>query len=80
MEGQPEATGVLDTTGKCCPMPIVELNHAMKELALGGVLMVIATDPGTRTDIPAWCNRTGNQLLATTERDGIYRYRVKRAR
>lgn len=52
----------------------------MKERALGGVLKVIATDPGTRTDVSSWCKRTGKQLLIVTERDEVYRYRVKRAR
>jgi TusA-related sulfurtransferase len=39
--GQPEATSVLDTAGKCGPISIVKLNYAMKELALGGVLKAI---------------------------------------
>ncbi len=80
MDGQLEATSMLDTAGKYSPIPIVKLNYAMKKLALGGVLEVIATDSGTRTDVSAWCNRTGNQLLVVAERDGVYRYRVKRAR
>ncbi len=68
----------LDTSGKCCPMPIVELNRAIRDLDPGGVLEVLATDPGTRTDIPAWCERTGNPLLEATRTGTGYRYLVRR--
>ncbi len=67
---------LLDVTGKCCPMPIVELNRAMKELASGQVLEVVATDPGTRTDIPSWCERNGAELVEMAEEEGRYRYRL----
>lgn len=72
-------TAVLDTSGKCCPMPIVELNKTMKGLAAGDVLEVVATDIGTRTDIPSWCKRTGNTLLATQDGDKLMRYYVRKA-
>ncbi len=68
----------LDTSGKCCPMPIVELNRAMNRLAPGEVLEVLATDPGTCTDIPAWCERTGNELLASERADSRFRYLLRK--
>ncbi|HID48570.1 MAG TPA: sulfurtransferase TusA family protein [Chromatiales bacterium] len=71
-------TRSLDTSGKCCPMPIVELNKTMGRLAPGDVLEVLATDPGTRTDIPSWCERTGNELLRSESRDSGYRYLVRK--
>jgi len=71
-------TRSLDTSGKCCPMPIVELNKAMGKLSAGDVLEVIATDPGTRTDIPSWCERTGNRLLASEEAGNGFRYLVEK--
>lgn len=70
----------LDTSGKCCPMPMVETNKAMKNMAVGEVLEVIATDVGTRTDIPSWCERTGQTLLAMSEADGVLRYHVRKER
>ncbi len=68
----------LDTSGKCCPMPIVELNRAMNRLAAGEVLEVLATDPGTCTDIPSWCARTGNELLISEQQDRRYRFLVRK--
>ena len=73
-------TTTLDTSGKCCPMPMVETNKAIKGLAVGDVLEIIATDVGTRKDIPSWCERTGQTLLSMTEKDGVINYQVRKDR
>lgn len=71
-------TTTLDTSGKCCPMPMVETNKAIKSLTAGDVLEIVATDVGTRKDIPSWCERTGNTLLSMTEQDKVLRYYVRK--
>lgn len=75
-----EITKSLDTSGKCCPMPIVETNKAIKCLRTGEVLEVVATDPGTQNDIPSWCDRTGNELLSSLEESNIFKYYVKKSK
>lgn len=72
-------TRTLDTSGKCCPMPMIETNMAIKALVSGDVLEIIATDPGTRNDIPSWCRRTGNTLLDSQEDGKVYRYYVSKS-
>jgi len=79
MSDQIKVDKVLDTSGKCCPMPMVETNKTLKKLAEGDVLQIIATDPGTQVDIPSWCERTGNQLLASNEQENLFTYYVKKA-
>ncbi len=66
----------LDTSGKCCPMPMVETNQAIKGMKAGEVLEIIATDPATKMDIPSWCQRTGNTLIEHHEDGGTLRYYV----
>jgi tRNA 2-thiouridine synthesizing protein A len=73
-----KANSKLDTSGKCCPMPIVETNVAMKKINSGDILEIIATDPGTLTDIPSWCERTGHTLLESGESDGVMQFYVKK--
>lgn len=73
-------TSTLDTSGKCCPMPIVETGKAMKGLAPGEILEIIATDKGTQKDIPSWCERTGQTLLSMTEENGVFHYHVRKNR
>ena len=53
----------LDARGLLCPMPIVKTAKAMKELAPGQVLKLVATDRGSLADIPAWATTTGNELV-----------------
>lgn len=68
----------LDTSGKCCPMPIVETNVAMKKINSGEILEITATDRGTLTDIPSWCERTGNTLVESGENNGVIQFYVKK--
>ncbi len=75
-----QVTSTLDTSGKCCPMPMVETNRAIKAMALGDVLEIIATDVGTRKDIPSWCERMGQTLLSMSEQDKVLRYYVRKDR
>ncbi|MEA3444656.1 MAG: sulfurtransferase TusA family protein [Bacteroidota bacterium] len=60
----------LDCKGLSCPMPMMKLAKAMKKLKSGQVLEMLGTDPGTKSDIPNWCIKTGNTLLETTDLEG----------
>jgi tRNA 2-thiouridine synthesizing protein A len=68
----------LDCTGLMCPMPIVKLAKKMKEMEPGQVLELVADDVGSKEDVPAWCNRTGNELVDQKEEDGKFVYYVKK--
>ncbi|HTN51762.1 MAG TPA: sulfurtransferase TusA family protein [Anaeromyxobacter sp.] len=61
----PAPARTLDTSGKLCPIPIVETARAVKGLEAGAVLLVIATDPGIALDMPMWCKATRNEHLGT---------------
>jgi tRNA 2-thiouridine synthesizing protein A len=68
----------LDCFGLTCPMPIFNASQKMKELKVGQVLEVIATDEGIVADMPDWCKRTGNEFLGAFEEDGEYRVYVRK--
>jgi len=69
---------VLDLRGLPCPLPVVRISTAMKELEIGQVIEATATDPGVMIDIPAWAKSTGNDLLILEERDDYFLFRVRR--
>lgn len=69
----------LDCKGLSCPMPIIKLSKAMKGLESGKVLQMIGTDPGSKTDIPAWCEKTGNEFLSMEEADGESKFYIKKS-
>lgn len=67
-----EPTRVVDARGMLCPMPIVQTNKAMRELAPGETVKVLSTDKGSLKDIPAWAEDTGNEVVSTgTEGDAL---------
>ncbi len=73
-----KADRTVDTSGQCCPVPIVETNRAIKSMQPGEVLELISTDVGSRTDIPTWCRRTGHELLRAEQAGETFRYYVRK--
>ena len=70
---------VVDAKGQACPMPIVMLAKAFKDLQSGQILEVLATDQGAKKDIPAWSQKTGNRLLEVVEENGVLTFYVQKA-
>lgn len=68
----------VDARGLNCPMPIVKTAQAMKLLAAGQALEVLATDPGSVKDFEAWSRTTGNPLLEQSLDAGVYRFVLQR--
>ncbi len=60
----------LDARRLLCPMPVIRVQEKVSSLPPGDILEVWCTDPGTRSDIPAWCRINGHRVLEITERDG----------
>ena len=67
----------LDTKGLMCPMPIVQLAKKVKEMRPGQVLELVADDVGAKEDVPAWCSRTGHQLVGSEQDGKILRFYIK---
>ena len=74
-----KADQTLDCFGLLCPMPIIKTAEKIKELKVGQVLEVLATDEGIKTDMPAWCKATGQEYLGTEGKDGEFKSYVKKA-
>ena len=80
MTAQLEADQVLDCTGLLCPIPVVQTSKAIKEIEVGQILQMIATDPGAPPDMVAWSKQTGHEMVETTEEDGTYLFWFKRTK
>lgn len=55
-----------DATGLLCPLPVLRANRKLRELPVGGLLTVRATDPAAENDFPAFCRQTGHELVSTS--------------
>jgi tRNA 2-thiouridine synthesizing protein A len=74
---QPDST--LDATGLLCPLPVLKARRALKSVPAGGVLEVLATDPGAIKDFEHFCQTTGCTLLEAGEQPGgILRFLLRK--
>ncbi len=56
-------TRTVDARGQSCPGPLVSLAKALKDAQQGDLLELLATDPGSKSDVPSWASISGNELL-----------------
>lgn len=74
-----EITESLDVKGQNCPMPVVKTKQTIDELKQDDVLEVLATDPGSMSDLAGWAETTdGVELLDQSEGDGVFKHYVRK--
>lgn len=69
----------VDAKGLCCPLPIIELAKAVRQLPAGARVLLLATDPAVPADVRAWCDATGHQLVSIESVEGGCRALVEKA-
>jgi len=74
-----EADKTIDCKGLSCPEPILHTKMAINEMEAGQILEVVATDPGSVSDMAAWSRRTGNDIVDTAESDGAFHFFIKKS-
>lgn len=62
-----ESEIVLDARHLLCPLPVIRTQERVAALQPGDKLTILATDPGTLHDVPAWCRVHGHTLLQTAQ-------------
>jgi len=70
----------LNLEGLLCPMPVVKMSKAMKEVPVGAIVEATATDPGVLADIPAWARTSGNELIKMEREGKLVRFYVRRVK
>jgi tRNA 2-thiouridine synthesizing protein A len=73
-----EISAHVDARGLSCPLPIVKTAQAIKTIAAGSLLEVLATDAGSVKDFAAWSRSTGNELVEQSVDGGVYRFVLRR--
>ncbi len=68
----------LDTSGLNCPLPLLKTKQALTNLASGEVLKVIATDAGSQRDFRSFAKLSGNELINTESKEGVYTFWLKK--
>ncbi len=68
----------LDAKGLNCPLPILKAKKTLKGMDAGQVLEILSTDPGSVADFESFCRTTGNELLESSQDDGLFIYYIKK--
>ena len=68
----------LDVTGLACPLPVLKAKKAIRRVAPGAVLQVLATDPSAVKDFQAFCAATGDILVDWSEDAGVFTFHIRR--
>ncbi|MBF0627014.1 MAG: sulfurtransferase TusA family protein [Magnetococcales bacterium] len=63
METASPPNRIIDARRLLCPMPILKVDAAMRDMRTEEILEVRATDPGLTQDLPAWCRVNGHRFL-----------------
>ena len=74
----PAIRTTVDARGQSCPGPLVALARALKDAVSGDVLELLATDHGSKSDVPSWATISGNELIEASEAPGEFRYLVRK--
>jgi tRNA 2-thiouridine synthesizing protein A len=69
---------LLDVKGMNCPLPVLRANRALRTMAGGDKLRVLATDRAAVADFHAFCRETGHALIAWSEENGVFSFVIRR--
>jgi tRNA 2-thiouridine synthesizing protein A len=75
-----QADKTLDCSGLLCPLPVIKTSRAIKEVEIGQILKLVATDPGAPPDMEAWSRQTGHELLDSHSEDGKFIFYFRRVK
>ncbi|MGN7385872.1 sulfurtransferase TusA family protein [Sporosarcina sp. SAFN-015] len=70
---------VLDAKGLACPMPVVRARKTMKEMEVGEIIEIQATDKGSVADLTAWAKSSGHKMIDQKEEAGVFMFWIKKA-
>ncbi len=70
----------LNCSGLLCPVPIIRMSKAIKQMEIGQVLKLVATDPGSMPDMEAWSKQTGHELLSAFEEEKVFTFFVRKTK
>ena len=59
----------VDTRRLLCPMPVIRMSQMINKINVGDIIELLATDPGTLHDIPAWCRVHGHKIINIEEKN-----------
>lgn len=72
----PSTDTVLDLRRVRCPHVVLRAKKALRDVPLGGTLVLECTDPLTVIDVPHFCNQTGHTLREQEKTGELYIFKI----
>ena len=70
----------LDCKGLSCPLPVIKTKKTIDGMQIGQILEMVATDPGSVSDMKAWSHRTGQELVDQKQDNGSFIFFIKKVK
>lgn len=67
----------LDARGLKCPLPVLKMEKRLAQPGVGAGLVVLATDPMARIDIPLYCRQHGYDCAVSNDGE-VLRFAITR--
>jgi len=68
----------LDASGLRCPMPLLKTKLQLASMQPGDRLSVLATDPGSAKDIPAYISLSPHRLIESEDSGTHFKFVIER--
>jgi tRNA 2-thiouridine synthesizing protein A len=68
----------LDACGLYCPEPVMLLHNKIRDINVGDLLRLTATDPSTTRDVPKFCLYLGHELVEQSQQGDKYVYLIRK--
>ncbi len=70
----------IDATGLACPLPVLRLQKALRDVRSGAGLRLLATDPMAAIDVPHFAAENGHTLVSThTDETDLLIFEIRKA-
>ena len=78
IEPLPDGSFRLDCLGLLCPVPMIKAGRGIRRVPPGGILEVLADDPGVEQDFVDWCAANRHVLLSMQRAGEVFTTRIRR--
>jgi len=68
----------VDARRLLCPMPVIRLQDCINQQPAGAIVRITCTDPGTMSDIPAWCRINGHSVVSSDQQQDEFIFLVRK--
>lgn len=78
LDDEPERPALVDARGDRCPVPVIKLGEALRDLGEGRLVRLLSSDPAAQRDVPAFCRMRRQELVGVETHGEVTAYLVRK--